>query len=58
MDEFLFIVYCLSVLLCFRIIWGNFTGLGHLLLVIFLTFCPIINTLILIVGFTAAIFKN
>ena len=58
MDEFWFIVYCISVLFCFKILWGNFSGLGHFLLVVFLTFCPIINTLTLIVGFGAAIFKK
>lgn len=58
MEGFLFIVYCFSVLMCFRIIWKGFTSLGHFLLVFFLIFCPIVNTLTLIVGFTAAIFNK
>ena len=58
MDGFLFVVYCFSVFFCFRILWGNFTGLGHFLLIMFLTFCPIVNTLTLVIGFCAALFKK
>ena len=58
MDGFLFVVYCLSVLLCFRILWNGFSDLGHFLLVVFLTFCPIVNTLTIIIGIGTAIFKK
>ena len=53
--------YLLSIAFQYRCVSGlsgKDLPVGHFLLVLFLTFCPIVNTLTLIVGFTAAIFNK